>query len=101
MEQKDKKLTIWIIIIAAVLLISCFCLSACAAGLYFFTKIDTESMIGNFFNRNNDAAKEEAITVTPESASETEIPSDGNLLTPAQQKIIETAQKIRGTIGQK
>ncbi len=97
MEQKDKKLTTWIVIIAAILLISCFILSACAAGLYFFTKTDAESMIGNILRgKNKDNAEEETITITPESSSETEIPDNGNLLTPAQQKIIETAQKIRG-----
>ena len=92
MENKQKKTTLWIVVIAAILLIGCMCLSACAAGLYFFLKAEPESMLQNLFNTADDDSKR----ISTDQTEEPEQDTSSNFLTPAQLKIIEAAQKIRG-----
>ena len=92
MEHNQKKTTIWIVVIAAVLFISCLCLSVCATGLYFFLKAEPQSMVEKIFNTTEDE-KEHSAT---DQIVEPEQNTAKNFLTPAQLKIIDSAQKIRG-----
>jgi hypothetical protein len=48
MGNNQKKTTLWIVVIAAILLIGCMCLSACAAGLFIFLKAEPQSMLEIF-----------------------------------------------------
>ncbi|NMB94865.1 MAG: hypothetical protein GYA26_11640 [Flexilinea flocculi] len=91
MGNNQKKTTLWIVVIAAILLIGCMCLSACAAGLFIFLKAEPQSMLENIFNNADDDNKQNSADQTEEPEQDTSF----NTLTPGQMKIIETAQKIR------
>ncbi len=100
MDPKDKKITIIILIIAAIMLIGCFLISAFAAGLFVLTRNTSVNSIGII---GEDTLVEETIEETAEitepeepTTQEEDQLTEGRLLTPKQEKIVNSAQEIRG-----